>query len=330
MLPHETHRHRASPLPPRRSAAVAMVIVAGMFLMGGCPFPDPPGPESRPDPRLAGTWILADPEVPEYLGTVTIDPNGMPTELCAIRALPVNEDVYRGGELDHLRLDGVPRPSTLGPMIAAATSVWIDGERVAFGADAIASVGPLVFSRGSVVFNGAFESADLISGSYVAWYEINGEASVGVRPLVAYRLSDTPDCGLADDSAEPNDEPGQAISISIGQHDGLRCLNEDWFRVQVASGKTIRAGIDFDERFGELELTLLDAVGANELQAGGGWANFRVVDMEQPGEYLLRVRNPAGTPHPGYSLSLRSAGPYTLEDLIELLQEVGTAQTDFQ
>lgn len=65
-----------------------------------------------------------------------------------------------------------------------------------------------------------------------------------------------------DDRFEQNDSRAAAATITAGAYPGLRCEDDDWFKVVLAAPGTLAAKLDFRHAEGDIELEVTDASGA--------------------------------------------------------------------
>ena len=130
--------------------------------------------------------------------------------------------------------------------------------------------------------------------------------------------------GCTDDSAEPNDSASAATALTSGTpRTGLRQCggNDDWFKVTLAAGDVLEAGLSFTESAGILDLAAFAPDGTSSVATAPNTVgvNERKLHLTAgaAGTYYLRVSSPVGTAT-SYDVSVTSrAGSSCTEDRYE-------------
>jgi hypothetical protein len=122
---------------------------------------------------------------------------------------------------------------------------------------------------------------------YVHVYGYNGaRAKYAMTVTVAGGASGGGSAG--DDLYEPNNDRGAAAAIQPGALSGLRCNDEDWYKVTVAAG-TLAVKIDFRHAEGDLDLFVYDGSGAEIGRSEGTADGESVSKTVAAGTYYVRV-----------------------------------------
>lgn len=125
------------------------------------------------------------------------------------------------------------------------------------------------------------------------------------------------------DRREPNDDADMATSLGCRErlNDLVACFeDDDWFELRTFQFGAIRAALDFDPAFGDLDLELVDRLG-NTLTLQGEWVNGRKVaeaHLLEPDTYFAHVYALRGRPN-RYAINLEceQEDPPCLPDLFE-------------
>ncbi|MFZ4577505.1 MAG: VWA domain-containing protein [Myxococcota bacterium] len=104
-----------------------------------------------------------------------------------------------------------------------------------------------------------------------------GLPSPAVDPAVArldlpyvLKLRILPPCPEGNDEFEPNDEPGAAKPIELGQEQLLRICkgDRDWMQVTQKAGQNLQISARYDLSHGPLEMEVMDEAGAKSIAKG--------------------------------------------------------------
>ncbi len=133
------------------------------------------------------------------------------------------------------------------------------------------------------------------------------------------------------DRREPNDDSDTATALGCREHidDLVACFeDDDWFEVRTFQFGAVRALLDFDPAFGDLDLEIVDRLG-NTLALEGEWAEGRKVaeaHLLDPDTYYVHVFTLLGRPN-RYSISLEceQEDPPCLPDMFEPNNDSGAA-----
>ncbi len=127
----------------------------------------------------------------------------------------------------------------------------------------------------------------------------------------------------ARDALEPNDDQGSAAMVTTGATPNLQsCMDEDWYRIDVAGGDEITVELDFSPLDGDVDLQLRDAGGAVLASSTSVFSTEQVRHtVAATGTYYIRVwlgRDIGMTPGNPYSMTISvQTPPMCVEDRLE-------------
>lgn len=133
----------------------------------------------------------------------------------------------------------------------------------------------------------------------------------GVRYVLGAQVTKGP----APDALEPNDAPAAARALAAGSYPDLLLEADDWYRVTVPAGQTLRVTASFAHADGDLDLSLHRPDGAL-LRASTGQADEERLEYTPAtaGPLLVRAHGTGGAPR--YRLAVALA-PFTPADKLE-------------
>jgi hypothetical protein len=96
--------------------------------------------------------------------------------------------------------------------------------------------------------------------------------------------------GCVEDRFAGNQSRAAARSLGAGVHDNLQICSgaDDWFKVSVPAGRSLRATVSFRHASGDIDVRLFDAAGS-QVAASEGTGDTETVSAAAAGEYTLRV-----------------------------------------
>jgi len=102
----------------------------------------------------------------------------------------------------------------------------------------------------------------LAAGTYLA--RVHGYSGASARYALTVTVAGQSGGGSTgtDDSYEPNNARAAASSVAAGSFPGLKCNDDDWFKVTLATPGNISVRIDFRNAEGDLDLVLEGPSGA--------------------------------------------------------------------
>lgn len=155
------------------------------------------------------------------------------------------------------------------------------------------------------------EVASLPAGTYLV--RVFGyQGARGAYTLTVATTQSTPP-PASDDRFEENDTRATAAALTPGAYPGLRCEDDDWFAVTLASESTLDVRLDFRHADGDLDLEVADA-GGNEVGSSTSAADGEQVKKARlaAGTYLVRVYGYNGARAPyGLTVAVTPTGNVT-------------------
>lgn len=132
-------------------------------------------------------------------------------------------------------------------------------------------------------------------------------------------MNAAPTC--TDDAFEENDNAAAATSIAAGSLDGRVCAgDEDWFKVTLGVGDTLKADLTFTHSAGDLDLKVLSSAGT-QVASSTSASNTESITYTPTvaGTYSIRVYGFRATTTNTYALAVRvdAAVPVCTEDAQE-------------
>lgn len=123
--------------------------------------------------------------------------------------------------------------------------------------------------------------------------------------IVPYELEVVEEPFTAEDAFEPNEYRLDARTIPVGKHEKLVCGGDDWYRVELAAGQTLKVVASFTSAEADLDLEVQDLDG-NYLGSSAGTTDQEKVEVEpDEGKRVVCVHV--------YSADKTKRSTYTLE-----------------
>ncbi len=138
----------------------------------------------------------------------------------------------------------------------------------------------------------------------------------------------TPPPTGTDDAYEENDSTAAAKTIAAGTYNDLRCNDDDWYKVDVASAATLTVRMDFSHAEGDLDMFVYDGAGAERGRSEGTGNSETVTVSGATGSFKVRAFGYSGAKAKyNLTVTVSGGGPAPTDDAFEQNDTKATAST---